>query len=84
MSLTWAISMEHSVLWSALRTLELTRQFILAHVEASKAYRTNVPVKFLAMQTVTRPFISAIGCYISKTPSDFTNLFHIFTTCSYL
>ena len=37
--------MEHSALWSALRTLELTRQFTSARVEAAKVYHTNIPGK---------------------------------------
>jgi hypothetical protein len=41
------MSTEHSTLWSALRTLELTRQFTSARVEAAKAYHTNVPGKTL-------------------------------------
>ena len=32
---------EHSALWSALRTLELTRQFT-SRVEAAKVYHTNI------------------------------------------
>ena len=36
---------EHSALWSALRTLELTRQFTSARVEAAKVYHTNIPGK---------------------------------------
>ena len=39
------MSTEYSALWSALRTLELTRQFTSARVEASKAYYTNIPGK---------------------------------------
>ena len=41
------MSTEHSALWSALRTLELTRQFTSARVEAAKAYHPNVPGKTL-------------------------------------
>ena len=37
------MSTEHSALWSALRTLELTRQFTLPRVEAAKTYHTNIP-----------------------------------------
>jgi hypothetical protein len=39
------MSTEHSALWSALRTLELTRQFTSPRVEAAKAYPTNIPGK---------------------------------------
>jgi len=35
------MSTEHSALWSALRTLELTRQFTSARVEAAKAYHPD-------------------------------------------
>jgi hypothetical protein len=50
------MSTEHSALWSALRTVELTRQFTSARVEAAKAYHTNVPGKTLddANKTVHR------------------------------
>ena len=39
------MSTEHSALWSALRTLELTRQFASPRVEAAKAYHINIPGK---------------------------------------
>jgi hypothetical protein len=39
------MSTEHSALWSALHTLELTRQFTSPRVEAAKAYHTNIPGK---------------------------------------
>jgi hypothetical protein len=40
---TLIMSTEHSALWSALHTLELTRRFTSPRVEAAKVYHTNIP-----------------------------------------